>query len=116
MNDTGGSSLWTVFVPPDDAFGAISDVVASLNNQQLADVLLFHAIEGVITFDELICDKWIHMANGKPSFTLCRGDDKYQLGPGNGPYKSKTEPKILVKDIHACNGLIHAVENVLLTE
>jgi uncharacterized surface protein with fasciclin (FAS1) repeats len=57
---------WTVFVPPDDAFALLSDRLASLTEQGLADLLLFHAIDGVVTFDELKCDEWIHMANGEP--------------------------------------------------
>jgi transforming growth factor-beta-induced protein len=110
------NSQWTVFVPPDDAFTVLADVIATLTNQQLADILLYHAVEGVVTFNDLKCDKWVYMANGKPSFTFCRGVDKIQLGPGNGPSKLNTEPKILAKDIAACNGLLHAVENVLLPE
>jgi transforming growth factor-beta-induced protein len=110
------NSQWTVFVPPDDAFTALADVIATLTNQQLADILLYHAVEGIVTFNDLKCDQWVYMANGKPSFTLCRGVDKIQLGPGNGPSKLNTEPKIVAKDIAACNGLLHAVENVLLPE
>ena len=57
------------------------------------------------------------MSNTGLTFTHCREGHKYQVGRGNGSegiVALRDSPKIVQRDIQACNGVIHALENVML--
>jgi len=109
----GGSK--TLFAPTNDAFDfllRLTEGRPDLTPDQLVNLLLFHEVPVAKTYQDLPCDEWILMSNGEYSFVYCRGyDDKYQLGQGNNQL---TEPKIILKDVHACNGVIHVISHVML--
>lgn len=123
LDATLEDGLWTVFAPTEDAFNALPpDVLAGLLDDvdALTDVLLFHAVPGqAITSRDLLCgivpdDNLITMANGKDSRTVCKeGVPTYQKGAGNG---EDNLPAIIGPDNFACNGVIHIVDNVLLSQ
>jgi uncharacterized surface protein with fasciclin (FAS1) repeats len=78
---SGGT--WTVFAPPNSAFEAIADAVATLDEATIVDVLLFHAVPDVaVKSSDLKCGGLVEMANGKDSRTICRhslGEVRTQL-------------------------------------
>jgi uncharacterized surface protein with fasciclin (FAS1) repeats len=116
------TGTYTVFAPTDDAFAALPEgVLAGLIDDvdALTDVLLFHAVADVaVTSSDLLCgvvadDNLVTMANGKDSRTVCQmGVPTYQKGAGNGP---ENLPAIVGPDVFACNGVVHVVDNVLLS-
>jgi len=113
---SGGS--WTVFAPTDEAFTKLDDAldggIASVSDDLLFKILQFHVVKDqVLHSNDLSCepDNNLVMAlNGKESRTLCKDDVPYgQKGGGNDDVVD-----FVAVDIDACNGVVHAIEGVLL--
>lgn len=112
---------WTLFAPTNEAFERMIDSVppGTLNVNNMGDLLLFQMVEtSVIEISDLPCEEWTQMANGDFSYTHCRDNEKYQIGPGNGFQDNiimlRDAPIVLREDIGACNGIIHTVDTVLM--
>jgi uncharacterized surface protein with fasciclin (FAS1) repeats len=109
------SGTWTVFAPTDEAFdylpdGTLEDLLDDVD--ALTNVLLFHAVaDKKVYSSDLKCTKKLLMANGKYSRTVCRSNKIYQKGAGNS---RNAMPQIISKDIKACNGVVHVVNQVML--
>jgi uncharacterized surface protein with fasciclin (FAS1) repeats len=114
LEETLSDGTWTVFAPTNDAFAAVSDVVAGLDPAVILDVLLFHAVpDQVIMSSDFVCDGFITMANGQDSQTLCdeEAGSIFQVGEGNSP---DAYPQVDPADIPVCNGVLHVVDNILI--
>ena len=79
----------------------------------LKSVLLFHTVSGKdIKAKELVDGDEISMANGGTSTTTRPRKHKiFQSGPGNDANKL---PRIIIPNVPVSNGVIHAVNEVLL--
>ncbi len=109
-----GNGQFTVFAPTDDAFDAlaaelaglgldlINDVVA--NTEYLTDVLLYHVARGRRYSDDVLDSTRIRMLEG--GFTF---QDGGFLKDNLGRYS-----QIIVTDVEAANGIIHAVDAVVI--
>mmetsp|Transcript_18170 Transcript_18170/g.43923 ORF Transcript_18170/g.43923 Transcript_18170/m.43923 type:complete len:523 (+) Transcript_18170:381-1949(+) len=116
---------WTVFAPTNRAFEKLEKRVgvpldAALNDEEvLTNLLLFHTInnETVMT-DDMICaagENLIETSNGRDVRTLCsKGEPKYVKGFSNT--KGVNLPELVIKDFEACNGVVHAIDEVLLDQ
>jgi len=117
LNSDLDSNLWTVFAPTDAAIKAAPAEVlvpAMADMELLKDILLFHTIpEERLRKAKLRCNDKILMGNGKKSRTVCRYGKKFQRGRGN-ERKLKAMPEIVIKNIPTCNGLVHAIDNLML--
>jgi transforming growth factor-beta-induced protein len=104
---------WTVFAPTNDAFDEIDDVIDSLDEESIVNILLYHAVpDEVLTSDDLICGDLLEMANGKDTRTKCDdGKLTYQVGAGN---EDDAQPVFVETDVVACNGVIHILDKVML--
>ena len=103
---------YTVFAPTNAAFEAISDVIPTLSDEQIKDVLLYHVADGEMFSSDLKCGGGgeIEMLNGKTTLTRCGAQGTvYQFGTGNTHL-----PQIIDGDIDVCNGVIHVVNSVIL--
>jgi len=114
--DVLNDDTWTVFAPLNEAFEEISEVLGTLDNSTVLDVLLFHAIAGEAVFStDLPCEagnNLLEMYNGKDSRTLCVDDvPTYQKGADNS---DDNLPAFTTVDVTACNGVIHIIDGVLL--
>jgi len=99
---------FTVFAPTDAAFAELDPaVLASLldpaNKQQLADLLLYHVVD-----DRLFSDEAAQL----PSATTLLGEDVRFVVRPQGLFVNTS--KVEVADIDASNGVIHAIDAVLL--
>ena len=110
----------TVFAPTSKAFKSIKDNglldFGELTREQSLYVLLYHVVvvvaeETVHTYSNLECGGLLKTANGESSRTKCYEDDKFQRGPMQN---DDMLPKITTVDVEACNGIIHAVDQVIL--
>jgi uncharacterized surface protein with fasciclin (FAS1) repeats len=92
---------YTVFAPTDDAFARLFAVVdpASLTEQQVKDVLLYHVANGRRDAAQVTSSTQIRMLNG--SFADVDG-------------ATIDGANIIVTDVFADNGVIHVVDSVLL--
>jgi transforming growth factor-beta-induced protein len=112
-DDLEEAGTLTVFVPYDTAFRFLDfEFEKDLDFDTARDVLIFHAVvPNIVPSKDLECEGFLSMVNARDSRTYCRGDIKFQKGAGND---IEAMPKLLVKDIPVCNGVIHIVDRVLL--
>lgn len=104
---------WTIFAPTNRAFFSLGDRIAEIydNPDVLSDVILYHAVNDVLYSDSLPCAATLEMANGQTSTTECQDGTIYQKGEENS---FATMPKIVARNINACNGVIHIVDEVMI--
>jgi len=115
-----GGTIYTVFVPTDDAFKRVEDRLLDLSAEQLYRTLLIHFYEDVaMTFDDLECSTKLISLTGDTSRTKCRRITagvyiKSQRGKGN---KELNEYPVIETDSRqACTGIIHRIDHVMLPE
>ena len=115
MAEPLSKGTWTIFAPTDTAFNAIEDAEDfDLDVEQIGALLQYHVVvDKVITFKELPCTDLTEMSNGETSRTKCSNGDKYQRGPGQ---LDGMLPKIVMKDVKVCNGIVHVVDNAMIPE
>ena len=106
---------YTVFAPTNSAFANIPVGIAdelSESNDMMRNTILYHAApEMVLRASNLTCGGEIMMANQEMSTTICTAEGVFQAGPFN---LGDALPQIIARDGFACNGIIHAVDEVLL--
>ena len=107
--ETLNEGSWTVFAPTNEAFDAAPPLPAGA----VKDILLTHVVPTELAFEDLGCTVKIVMANDSHTRTVCRDGVTYQKGRGNS---DEQRPAIIAYDIEACNGLIHAVDQVILPD
>lgn len=100
---------WTVFAPTDDAFAKIGlnadNIATAFTKEQLTDILLYHVIPSEISSEKakvLLGD--VTMGNGAIA----------GLKFFDGNIYVNDDSKVIIADIDASNGIIHAVDTVIL--
>jgi len=108
-NTFAGEGEFTVFAPTDDAFAALSE---STKQSLFADpegalknVLLYHAVDGVVTAEEL---------TGIAAVSTMAGQNIRISVVGDGQIVLEGYAQVIVADIEASNGVIHVVDAVLV--
>lgn len=97
---------FTVFAPSDEAFDALPEgLISSLTEDQLTEILSYHVLSQVVRSTDLTASQTAASLTGEPLWIEADGD---VLVNGNA---TVTSP-----DIEASNGVIHAVDNVLLPD
>ena len=100
----------TVFAPTDGAFAAtfaalgvanVDEAIAALGKPALRDIVLYHVAKGERDAAEVLGSKQIRMLNG----------DFAKVNASAGTIDGAP---IIVTDVYASNGIIHAVGSVLL--
>jgi uncharacterized surface protein with fasciclin (FAS1) repeats len=98
---------FTVFAPSDDAFNELGlDVVEGLSDEQLADVLTHHVLSGEIASGDLQPEQTVSALNGGNLFVTVDNEEVTVNGSAN----------VFLPDVNAANGIIHAVDQVLLPD
>ena len=101
-----GEGPFTVFAPTDDAFAALptGTVEALLNDvPQLADILLYHVVDGRTMASDVIGLDMAQTLQGE-SVDFALEGEIVKIG----------EVQIIITDIEAANGVIHVIDGVLL--
>lgn len=110
-----GSAPLTVFAPTDAAFAAASSITATLDQAGLTDVLLYHVVPGALTAEDLTFDA-SDLFNGESSTlfaTTANGADlRIDVTP-MGVWLNETA-MVSTPNVVAKNGIIHAIDGVLL--
>ena len=101
-----GDGPFTVFAPTDEAFAAISDVVAGLSPEDLSGVLTYHVVSGNVRSSDLSDDMTVATLNGDITIDLSNGP-QIRDAAGN-------TVDIILTDIQGTNGVIHVIDAVLL--
>ena len=115
LKDTlAGDGPFTVFAPTDDAFaqlpaGAVDDLMRQENREQLEALLRHHVVEGQQLASNAIPQRIEPMEGGEITATMS-GGQPILSGGGNDDQKAR-----VIGDIPAGNGVIHAIDTVLIT-
>ena len=100
----------TVFAPTDGAFDAtfkalgvknVDEAIAALGKPALRDIVLYHVAKGEREAGEVLASSNIRMLNG-------------DFAKVNASARTIDGAPIIVTDVYASNGIIHAVSGVLL--
>jgi uncharacterized surface protein with fasciclin (FAS1) repeats len=115
---------WTMFAPTNEAFVALDNDFDAFDNisidditeTDLVDFIKFHLIYGVTLYrNDFSCFSTLNtMANGEDSRLMCKDNQSFAVkGVGNDKLFL---PKFTSNrtEINACNGAIHAIDQVLL--
>ena len=107
--DTLSGGEWTVFAPTDDAFAKLGlnadNIASTFTKDELTNILLYHVISGEVFSDKaltLLGD--VSMANNQSA----------GLKFFDGNLYVNDDSKVIIADIDASNGAIHAVDTVIL--
>jgi uncharacterized surface protein with fasciclin (FAS1) repeats len=98
---------YTVFAPTDDAFAAIGlnpTNIGSVPKDALTNILLYHVANGRRYADDVVASDQIRMLNAGVVF-----QEGGVLTDAQGRMSN-----IIVTDVEASNGVIHAIDGVLL--
>ena len=100
---------WTVFAPTDDAFAKLEltpdNVASAFSQEELVDILLYHVLVGNNSTAQLKGMLGnVVMANGKQAGLKFYEDHVYV----------NDDSKVIVENVIADNGTIHAVDTVIL--
>ena len=103
-----GKGQFTVFAPTDDAFAAVgldASNVASLGEEALTQILLYHVVRGRRDAGDVTTSDRIRSLQGTFFFPNSSATITDALG---------REANIIVTDVPASNGIIHAIDAVIL--
>jgi uncharacterized surface protein with fasciclin (FAS1) repeats len=105
-----GAGPFTVFAPTDEAFaklpaGTVEDLVKPENKEKLTAILTYHVLAGkVMAADAIAADgKMVKTVNGQEIAVKVK-DGKVMIN----------DSTVIIADVAASNGVIHAIDTVLL--
>lgn len=101
----------TVFAPTDAAFAEIADVIPTLTEEQISTILTYHAAGARVFSYELVQGQDIIMLNGQKLRVESIIGDLVILKDA-----SDNLIDVIEVNLHGSNGVIHAVDKVLLPE
>ena len=107
-----GANRYTVFAPIDAAFaglqaGTLDHLLKLKNRQQLAAILTYHVVPGVL-FSREVKSGEVTTVNGA-RFTVSVEGGSVVITDGRGG-----KAKVIQADVAASNGVIHVINQVLL--
>ena len=101
----------TVFAPVDAAFADIADVLPTLTEDQIRTILTYHAAGARVFSYNLVAGQDIIMLNNQTLKVQSISSDNIVLKD-----KTDADTNVIEVNIHGSNGVIHAVDKVLLPE
>lgn len=106
LAETLGSEELTVFAPTNAAFEAIADVIPDLTNEDLEQIVLYHLLAGTVLSEEIVSD-------GLTDYTTLQGERAFIQASAAG-VNINNYADVVEADLTASNGVIHAIDQVLL--
>ena len=109
-NTLEGPGPFTVFAPTDVAFaklppGSLADLFRVQNRAKLSQILTYHVISGNLTAEAII--------SLRPPVKLITIEGSSVLASLNGTNLKINDATVIIPDVFATNGLIHAIDTVL---
>ena len=115
-----GTNQFTVFAPSNAAFdklpkGTVASLLMPENKDALTDILMYHVVAGEYKAADVV--KAIKANKGKFSVNTVKGEKITLMMDGNNVVIKDAKggkSVIIMTDVDASNGVIHAVGNVLM--
>ena len=101
----------TVFAPNDAAFAEIADVIPTLTEDQISDILTYHAAGARVFSYDLVQGQNVITLNGQTLKVASISGEAITLEDS-----TDDAANVLEVNIHGSNGVIHVVDKVLLPE
>lgn len=113
---------FTVFAPTNDAFnklpeGTLETLLKPENKETLQSILTYHVVAGKFMAADVV--NAINENGGEFSVTTLQGNNlTLKLWEGNVYVKdvNGNKAKVVIADVDTSNGVIHAIDNVVLPE
>ena len=113
---------FTVFAPTNDAFnnlpeGTLETLLMPENRQTLQSILTYHVVNGSYMASDVV--NAINQNDGQFTVTTLQGNDlTLKIWEGDVYVKDANgnKAKVIITDIETSNGVIHAINNVVLPE
>ena len=113
---------FTVFAPTNDAFnnlpdGTLESLLLPENIGTLQSILTYHVVAGKFMAKDVV--NAINENGGQLTVTTLQGNDlTLKMWEGNVYVKDATgnKAKVIITDVETTNGVIHAINNVVLPE
>ena len=113
---------FTVFAPTNDAFsnlpdGTLESLLLPENKETLQSILTYHVVAGKFMAEDVV--NGINENGGQLTVTTLQGNDlTLKIWEGNVYVKDATahQAKVIITDVDTTNGVIHAINNVVLPE
>tara|TARA_B100002019_G_scaffold3696_1_gene3067 strand:- start:373 stop:879 length:507 start_codon:yes stop_codon:yes gene_type:complete len=113
---------FTVFAPTNDAFnnlpdGTLESLLLPENIETLQSILTYHVVAGKFMAEDVV--NAINDNGGQLTVTTLQGNDlTLKIWEGNVYVKDATgnKAKVIITDVETTNGVIHAINNVVLPE
>ena len=115
-----GNGPFTVFAPTNDAFeklpdGTVESLLKAENKEKLTNILTYHVVSGNFNAESVI--DAINSNNGSFTVKTVQGEDielsidgdSVMLKDANGSMS-----KVVMADVDASNGIIHAIDSVIM--
>lgn len=106
-NPNDPSGKYTVFAPTNDAFARLgltnAGSLGALQNEFLTNTLFYHVSNGVLPSSQIMAGGTSGSALAVDRRFIARGNDLYINGS-----------KIILTDVQASNGVIHAIDKVMI--
>ncbi|TVQ03822.1 MAG: fasciclin domain-containing protein [Balneolaceae bacterium] len=94
----------TVFAPTNAAFEKISDIIPTLTNEDLTEIVTYHVTGGTILSNQLGSSQDVEMLQGEKTLVTASAAGVQVNGFAN----------VVQADLRATNGVIHAIDEVIL--
>jgi len=113
---------FTVFAPTNDAFnnlpdGTLESLLLPENKETLQSILTYHVVAGKFMAEDVV--NAINENGGQLTVTTLQGNDlTLKMWEGNVYVKDANgnKAKVIITDVETTNGVIHAINNVVLPE
>lgn len=110
VDDSQTQDTYTLFAPTEAAFaklpaGALDDLLKAQNHDKLVAILRYHLVPEVVEARQL----------GKLKFVPTLNGDPLTITP-NGKQPMVDNARLLRTDIRASNGVIHAIDTLLMPD
>jgi len=113
---------FTVFAPTNDAFnnlpeGTLETLLMPENRQTLQSILTYHVVNGSYMASDVV--NAINQNDGQFTVTTLQGNDlTLKIWEGDVYVKDANgnKAKVIITDVETSNGVIHAINNVVLPE
>lgn len=114
-----GEGPFTVFAPTDDAFAALLESLGAtaedvLAREDLADILLYHVVDGAVTADELETYRSTDNPDEIVVPTLLEGQNLVITFGDDNSVMINGVATVTLANVEASNGVIHVIDAVLL--
>ena len=106
-----GSGAFTVFAPTDDAFAASGIDLANVSDADLTNLLRYHVLGATVASTDL--GEGDAFANTLGNYGPGNSSLSMLINKNGGTVTVNSDATVVVADVNATNGVIHAIDKVL---